>query len=205
MEKYRFGVISTKDENKNLQFDVRCLHCLYLFKKIGEKYINKVVSRIVLKPSEKVSAMLKVELTPAAILPGMKGGAYTPTFETLPCSTKERIVSQLLSDSKEKLGNFAECAEKKCSKFTETWKMYNVFYKGKPLTRIYRKEIYDAQLISDELQKILHSYSKYYSQTYDLQHITVKTETGEDITALLFPCTNLFLNSDLDFLDEWKI
>ena len=191
MEKYRFSVISAKDEEKNLQFDVRCLHCMYLFKKIGEKYMNKVVSRIVLKPSEKVSAMLKVELTPAPMLPGMKGGSYTPTFETLPCSTKERIVSQLLSDHKEKLGHFADCAEMKCSKFTESWKMYNVFYKGKLLTRIYRKEIYDAQLISDELQKILHSYSKYYSQTYDLQHITVKTETGEDITALLFPCISI--------------
>ena len=200
MEKYRFSVISS---GKNSDFDVRCLHCMYLFSGVGEKYMNKVVSRIVLPTTQKVSEMVKVELTPAPLLPGMKGGPYTPTLETLPCSTKDKIVNLLLSEHENKLGHFADCWKKKCVKFTDTWKMYNVFYDGKLLTRVYRKPVYSGQFISDELRKIVESYNKYFSSDMSLDKVVIKTESGQDITEILFPNKNLFLNSDLDFLDDY--
>ena len=202
-EKYRFSVISFKDREGILHFDVRCLHCMYLFKPLCEKYMNKVVSRIVLPISDSVSKMLKDELTPAQLLPGMKGGPYNPTFETLPCSTKDTLVSLLLSDHKEKLDHFKNCAEKKCIKFTDTWKMYNLYYQGKLLSRIYRKDVYSADFIRDEIKKILGNYNKFYEKIFDIKSITIKTESRQDITEHFFP--NLFLSSDLDFLNEYKI
>ena len=83
--------------------------------------------------------------------------------------------------------------------------MYNVFYKGKILTRVYRKDVYCAQFIQDEIKKVIDNYSKYYSENYDVKDISIKTESGQDITEHIFLTTNLFLSSDLDFLNEYKI
>jgi hypothetical protein len=201
MSTYLFSVISI-DKDANL--DIRCLKCAYLFKGLGEKYMNKIVSRIVLPITSSVSKIMKEELTPAPLLPGMKGGPYTTTFGTLPCSIKDKIVNLLFADYEGELGHFTDCANKKCEKFTETWKMYNLFYNDKRFTRIYRKEVYSAELISNEIRKVIENHNKYYSNNpIPLSQVVVKTESGEDITDILFP--NLFTTSSLDFLDDFHV
>lgn len=183
-EKYRFSVISVKDKEKEgekLQFDVRCLHCMYLFTPLGEKYATKIVNRIVLPLTEHVEKMLKIELTPAPILPGMKGGPYKPTFETLPCSTKEKLVSSLFFEYPYKLGDFTDCAAKRCRN------MYNIYHKNKLLTRIYRTNPI-PNFIKNEITTLIENYNKYYvNKPVFLTDLIVKTDLGEDITELVLP------------------
>jgi hypothetical protein len=82
--------------------------------------------------------------------------------------------------------------------------MYNLFYNDKRFTRIYRKEVYSAELISNEIRKVIENHNKYYSNNpIPLSQVVVKTESGEDITDILFP--NLFTTSSLDFLDDFHV
>jgi hypothetical protein len=190
-EKYRFSVISVKDKNKNEMFDVRCLHCMYLFTPLEDKYMKKIANRIVLSLTGEVEKMLKVELTPVPILPGMKGGPYKPTFETLPCSTKEKLVSALFSEYPNQLGDFTDCAAKRCRN------MYNIYHKNKLLTRIYRTDT-NPNFIFNEIKKVIENYNKYYVNDFIfLKDLVVKTDLGQDITHHVLP--------NLNFLDRYKM